>query len=88
MQQKKKVVFIHPVSENKIVNAGTTLGIDEMFLAMNMAQHPEKYNLIKAAVGMKDIKFRQPLIEWEQQYNKIHNPYINGGGVTCLKKKK
>ncbi len=71
---KEKAIFIKPVSEKKLVNAGTTLGIDEMFLAMNMnnGHHPKKLNLIKAAVGTKDIKFKKPLVQWEQQYQKLN----------------
>jgi hypothetical protein len=60
------------VSDTKLVNAGTTLGIDEMFFTINMDKKKKKLNLLAASVGMKDIKFKRPLIQWKQQYQKLN----------------
>lgn len=68
----KKTTFIKKISESQLVNAGTTLGIDEMFLAMGETKIHKNVEVTKAIFGKKDIKFKRPLIQWEQQYQKLN----------------
>jgi hypothetical protein len=65
------VIFIKKVSESQLVKAGTTLGVDEIFLAMKESKNHKKVNVMKAVLGKKHIKFKKPLIQWEQQYQKL-----------------
>jgi hypothetical protein len=53
------VIFIKKVSESQLVKAGTTLGVDEIFLAMKESKNHKKVNVMKAVLGKKHIKFKK-----------------------------
>lgn len=68
----QKIIYIPVKKTSDIVKAGTTLGIDEMFIAMNETKAQKNEQPIKAVLGRKHIRFKKPLIQWEQTYTKLN----------------
>lgn len=67
----KKYTFINPETNKQVINAETTLGNDDGAFVMRFKNNP-KAKPIKAILGKKHIKFKHPIIEWEQKYTKIN----------------
>ena len=62
--------FIKPESNKKIINAQSTLGNDDGAFVMRFRNNP-KADPTKAIFGKKHIKFKHPILQWEQKYSKI-----------------
>lgn len=62
--------FIKTLNKKQIINAETTLGNDDGAFIMRIKNNP-KAKPIKAIFGKKHIKFKRPILQWEQKYTKI-----------------
>jgi hypothetical protein len=60
----------NPLSKGKLINAETTLGMDDSAFALRFKNNPKAVP-IKAIFGKKHIKFKKPLLQWEQNIQKI-----------------
>ena len=52
------------------MNAETILGNDDGALVLRFKNNPKAIP-IKAIFGKKHIKFKKPILQWEQTYKKI-----------------
>lgn len=62
--------LIKPISNRKLINAQTTLGNDDSALVLRFRNNPKAVP-IKAIFGKKHIKFKRPILQWEQTYQKL-----------------
>lgn len=62
--------LIKPISNRKLIAAETSLGNDDGSMVLRFRNNPKAIP-IKAIFGKKHIKFKKPILQWEQNYQKL-----------------
>ena len=62
--------FIRPITKRQLILAETTLGNDDGAFMLRIKNNPKAVPS-KAIFNKKHIKFKRPILQWEQTYQKI-----------------